>query len=247
MKTHFITLLACCLLISNLSLAQDVDDEVALPTTIMEFENPEFDFGKIRSGEKVSHVFKFTNTGAYPLIISNAKASCGCTVPFYPKVPVMPGESSELEVAFDARGKQGLQRKSVTITANTEPGITVLMVSGEILPPEEEAGSEENEAAEMQRSKDEEAIKAISPNCFAIYPNPTNHTLQLELKEHIGRSARVDIHNEMGQKILSKEIERVSRDATRFDVSTFLPGIYMITIRVHDHQPMTQCFVVTGK
>lgn len=86
------------------------------------FEESEFDFGNIAKGTPVEHVFKFTNTGDAPLVITNASSSCGCTVPSYPKnETIAPGESSELLVKFNGSGN-GQVTKTVTVSANTESG-----------------------------------------------------------------------------------------------------------------------------
>ncbi|MFK7770805.1 MAG: DUF1573 domain-containing protein [Saprospiraceae bacterium] len=102
------------------------------PTTTIEFEEKEFDFGTIDEGEKVSHTYKFTNTGSEPLIIKDAKGSCGCTVPSWPKDPVLPGATGEMLVEFNSKGKAGSQNKRVTITANTNPGQTFINIKGEV-------------------------------------------------------------------------------------------------------------------
>lgn len=99
----------------------------------MEFEEMAFDFGAVQEGEKVEHVFKFTNTGKAPLTISEAKGSCGCTVPQWPKEPVLPGEKGEINVVFNSEGKEGRQQKDVTITANTIPNQTVIKISGKVI------------------------------------------------------------------------------------------------------------------
>ncbi len=125
--------------------AQNAADKVAAaiptgPTTTVEFADLEFDYGTIKAGEKVSHTYAFTNTGKEPLIISNAKGSCGCTVPKWPKDPIAPGEKGEIQVEFNSKNKKGKQSKRVTITANTDPGQTFLTIKGEVTPdPEEEA------------------------------------------------------------------------------------------------------------
>ncbi|SDS67800.1 DUF1573 domain-containing protein [Gramella sp. MAR_2010_147] len=86
------------------------------------FEETEFDFGNIAKGTNVEHVFKFTNTGDAPLVITNASSSCGCTVPTYPKnETISPGESSEMLVKFNGSGN-GQVTKTVTVSANTESG-----------------------------------------------------------------------------------------------------------------------------
>lgn len=103
---------------------------------VMTFEKDAHDFGKIIQGEKVSYKFKFTNTGSSDLLITDAKGSCGCTVPEYPKTPVKPGDSGVIDVVFDSTGKSGQQNKKVTITANTVPGTITLAINGLIEVPE---------------------------------------------------------------------------------------------------------------
>lgn len=107
------------------------------------FEENAFDFGTLEEGEKVEHVFKFANTSDNPLTISNARGSCGCTVPEWPREPIAPGESGEIKVKFDSKGKKGKQSKTVTITANTIPGNTMLTINSEVikLEGEDEAAS----------------------------------------------------------------------------------------------------------
>ncbi len=97
------------------------------------FVKETFDFGQITDGEKVSHDFKFTNIGKSPLIITSATATCGCTVPDYPKEPVAPGAEAVIRVVFDSSGKLGMQNKVVTITANTVPEITQLNILGNVV------------------------------------------------------------------------------------------------------------------
>jgi hypothetical protein len=106
------------------------------PLPSFEFEEVEHDFGTIQQGDVVEHVFKFTNNGEAPLIIQSAVGSCGCTVPTYTRAPIAPGESGELTVAFDSKGKANLQNKTVTITANTWPKKTMLRVKAMIDAPE---------------------------------------------------------------------------------------------------------------
>ena len=100
---------------------------------VMNFDKSSFDFGKIKTGDKVSYSFKFTNTGKLPLIITSAVASCGCTTPNWPKTPINPGKSDSIKVVFNSLGKRGLQDKMVTITANTNPAQTVVHLVGEVL------------------------------------------------------------------------------------------------------------------
>ena len=90
-----------------------------LPKTTVQFEEMSFDFGTMAQGDVVHHTFAFTNTGSNPLIISDARGSCGCTIPTYPHEPIAPGATGKIEVQFNSAGKKDMQDKTVTITANT--------------------------------------------------------------------------------------------------------------------------------
>lgn len=103
------------------------------PTTTIQFNETEFNFGKVKAGEAVQHDYVFKNTGKEPLIISNAKGSCGCTVPEWPKEPIPVGGTGKIKVEFDSKGKNGPQTKQVTITANTDPPQTIIYIKGEVL------------------------------------------------------------------------------------------------------------------
>ena len=97
------------------------------------FKKEEHDFGILIDGEKVTYSFLFTNSGDAPLIISNAKGSCGCTVPNYPKEPIAPGASASIDVTFDSKGRKGKQSKAVTLTANTNPNRKVIRIHSEVI------------------------------------------------------------------------------------------------------------------
>lgn len=106
------------------------------PTTTVEFEETTFDFGTIDQGEKASHVYKFKNTGSEPLILSDAKGSCGCTVPSWPREAIAPGETGEIKVEFNSKNKKGQRNQKVTITANTNPAQTFIYLKGVVNAPE---------------------------------------------------------------------------------------------------------------
>jgi hypothetical protein len=112
------------------------DEAVNKDLPIIEFEEEVMDFGEISQGEKVKRIYKFTNVGKSDLIISDAKGSCGCTVPRWPKQPIKPGQQGDIEVVFDSNGKQGRQHKTVTLIANTKPNTTIIALKGDVLVPE---------------------------------------------------------------------------------------------------------------
>jgi hypothetical protein len=92
------------------------------------FNNKIWDFGTITDGEVVEHTFRFTNTGTKDLVISSASASCGCTIPEWPKEPIAPGEKGEVKVEFNSNGKKDMVTKDITILANTNPVKTILQI-----------------------------------------------------------------------------------------------------------------------
>ena len=97
------------------------------------FEKDEFDFGTIEQGESTTHEFKFTNTGSEPLIISKAEGSCGCTVPIFPKEPILKNQSATIKVTFNSTGKFGIQDKTVTITSNAKQNPMIIHIKGTVL------------------------------------------------------------------------------------------------------------------
>ena len=122
--------------IQDPAFAQETGEEVAAPTgptTTVTFDQTEYDFGTVQDGEKVSHVYNFKNTGTEPLILSNARGSCGCTVPDWPREPIPPGGTGNIRVDFDSKNKTGKRSQKVTITANTNPPQTFIYLNGEVV------------------------------------------------------------------------------------------------------------------
>jgi hypothetical protein len=105
--------------------------EEAASVTSMKIDKDIHDFGKVTEGIENHCTFVVTNTGDKPLILSDVKASCGCTTPSKPEGPIAPGKSDKIEVGFKPSGK-GISEKTITITANTEPRITVIRVKADV-------------------------------------------------------------------------------------------------------------------
>ena len=118
-------------LVRNSKTAEVGVKEIGMPA--FSFKKEEHDFGILIDGEKVTYSFLFTNSGDAPLIISNAKGSCGCTVPNYPKEPIKQGATASIDVTFDSKGRVGKQSKAVTITANTNPNRKVIRIHSEVI------------------------------------------------------------------------------------------------------------------
>lgn len=102
----------------------------------IKFESTTHDFGSFsEKSPKVTCTFKFTNTGDGPLVIHQAIATCGCTVPLYPKEPIRPGESGEIKVTYNGAGKfPGRFQKTITLRTNAKSEIIRLVVKGDMTP-----------------------------------------------------------------------------------------------------------------
>lgn len=112
--------------------AQKQEQMSNIPKTTIKFDNYEHDFGSIKQDTDNRYVFKFKNTGSEPLVIENAKGSCGCTVPEYPKEPIAPGASGEIGVLYKPGKQKNKQSKKITITANTDPVQTILTINADV-------------------------------------------------------------------------------------------------------------------
>lgn len=123
MKNLFIALFA---MISFAATAQDGGLElVSGDGATIEFVETTLDYGTIENGSDGTRYFEFKNTGTEPLIISNCKGSCGCTVPQCPKEPILPGETGKIKVKYDTK-RTGAFTKNVTVSSNAvTPSVTV--------------------------------------------------------------------------------------------------------------------------
>jgi len=118
----------------NLELAKERDKEIKIGGPKINFDNAEHDFGVINEGDVVETTFAFTNSGKSELVIYSAKGSCGCTIPEWPKEPVMPGEQGLIKVKFNSAGKPNLQQKKVTLLTNTAEGTEILTIKAQVTP-----------------------------------------------------------------------------------------------------------------
>jgi hypothetical protein len=124
------------LCMSFLGFSQEKTTSPAAPASLAEisFDHDTHDFGTIEHAGNGTYEFKFKNTGKEPLIISDAKGSCGCTVPTYPKnVPIKPGETQVIKVTYDTK-RAGNFTKTVTVTSNAKTPSKVLTIKGKVEP-----------------------------------------------------------------------------------------------------------------
>jgi len=92
-----------------------------------------YNFGRVTDGDMVEYNFRFKNTGTKPLIVTNASASCGCTVPEKPELPILPGDTGHIKVAFNSKGRVGTAHKSIHVTSNAKPDFIDMLLTGEVV------------------------------------------------------------------------------------------------------------------
>jgi hypothetical protein len=137
MKPAFLTAMASMLMVACIEaetkapMAPATDAPVAgaaqTLTSILWLDSVK-NMGTILEGQKLEVVFRFRNTGSYPLVIESATPSCGCTVPSKPEKPVMSGEEGEIKAVFDSQGRTGTNHKSIAVQANTDGNPTHQLV-----------------------------------------------------------------------------------------------------------------------
>ncbi|MDR6529069.1 hypothetical protein J2787_004510 [Chryseobacterium rhizosphaerae] len=104
------------------------------PSTSIALSESNFDFGKIKKGDKVEHVYEVTNTGKNPLVISEVKPGCGCTAPDFTKEPIMPGKKGKITLHFDSSNFDGNVQKYADVFANVEKAPIKLTFTANIQP-----------------------------------------------------------------------------------------------------------------
>ncbi len=112
---------------------QEAQADAMKKSTAVQFIDSIYNFGTKIQGEKVEFSFRFKNIGNNPLIVFDASASCGCTVPEKPDAPILPGETGFIKVIFDSKGKMDHQTKDVIVTSNAVPAFPPLRLEGDII------------------------------------------------------------------------------------------------------------------
>lgn len=102
-------------------------------STTVQIIDSSYNFKTVTDGEKVQYSYRFKNTGTKPLVIVNASASCGCTVPQKPEKPILPGEIGFIKIVFDSKGRVGTAHKTITVESNAKPGFPPLELTGEVV------------------------------------------------------------------------------------------------------------------
>ena len=129
---HFFSTLSllCLMLFSAYNFAQEQDKSTEIG--VFHFEQEVIDYGTINQNDNGVRTFKFTNRGRSPIVISNVKTTCGCTVPTYPKQAILPGESGTIDIKY-ATNRLGTFSKSITVISNADEGQKKLRIKGNVI------------------------------------------------------------------------------------------------------------------
>ncbi len=112
-------------------------EQVLQEITVVQIIDSAYNFGKITDGEKVEYSYRFKNIGTKPLVIIDASASCGCTIPQKPEKPILPGETGFIKIVFDSKGRVGAAHKTITVTSNAQPAFPELVLTGDVVAKEQ--------------------------------------------------------------------------------------------------------------
>ena len=116
-------------------IADDASTQTALAlkdSTTVQIIDSSYNFGKVTDGEKVEYSYRFKNTGTKPLVIVDASASCGCTVPQKPEKPILPGDIGFIKIVFDSKGRVGNAHKTINVISNANPEFPPLVLTGDV-------------------------------------------------------------------------------------------------------------------
>ena len=150
---------------------------------VMKFDSKEHDFGTFKEEEgKRAYSFEFVNTGKQPVIINQVRSSCGCTSPDWSKQPVAPGKKGYVKITFDPKKRPGPFNKSITITANTNPAITILRVKGKVI-------------------EREKTVADLFPRKFAGLRLKNNHLSFTKVRNTQVKEATMEVYNDSDEPI----------------------------------------------
>lgn len=165
---------------------------------VITFEKTDHDFGKINEADgKVTTVFTFKNEGMESLVLSNVRASCGCTTPKWPRQPIEPGQTGEITVTYNPNGRPGRFTKTVTITSNATEPTTRVTIKGEVIPkpakPVDKYPVKMGELSLKQKEVNFAKLLNTATKTYEIeYANQTDHDITVAIVPAKGQEKYLD-------------------------------------------------------
>lgn len=145
---------------NNTPTSQPVKHTPKAPKAVIQFVTKAFDYGTIKEGESIDRVFKFKNVGNVPLNLLSVEATCGCTQPTFPFLPIPPGGENEIKVTFNSRLKRGKQNSKITVLTDASVKTHYLYLNGFVEEkPKEEEKEEKDDPKEEKENPDKEEEK----------------------------------------------------------------------------------------
>lgn len=161
---------------------------VATMAQVITFAKTEHDFGKIQEADgRVTTIFEFKNEGMEPLVLSNVRASCGCTTPKWTKEPIEPGQSGEITVTYNPNGRPGRFQKTITVTSNAKENSTAkLYIKGEVIPkPATPVNTYNVKMGELSLKSRNLSLGTVKKEEIVVkeieYANQTDHDITVDL------------------------------------------------------------------
>ena len=153
---------------------------------VMTFTKTEHDFGKINEADgRVTTVFEFKNEGMSPLVLSNVRASCGCTTPKWTREPIEPGQTGQITVTYNPNGRPGRFQKTITVTSNAQEATKRLYIKGEVIPkpvkPVDNYPVKMGELSVKKNNLNFGSVKKGDKKSLEIeYANETDHAIKVD-------------------------------------------------------------------
>jgi hypothetical protein len=148
MKKLVFSLTGMTVFLLSFSLSSLAQDEAKVTGPLIEFDKETHDYGTIYVNGDGNCVFTFTNKGTEPLLLTNVRAGCGCTVPQWPREPVLPGDSAEIKVKYTTVNRPHTINKSIVVTSNSVTKNTVVLrIKGEVVPAPDQALPEKTQSS----------------------------------------------------------------------------------------------------
>jgi hypothetical protein len=215
-----------------------------IPETKIQFDEPEFVFGKIREGEVVQNIFRFVNTGKEPLKILKVTSLCGCTFSGWPKEPIPSGGSGAIIFKYHSNGLPGIQKREISILANTDPSYSEVYVKGEVIG--------EQPIDDARRALVESYLKSkdwkVKTNYLLAEVNPASSECSylLTIEGAKGMPTDIEIFDETGQLVYKKALKKWLGQL-KLDFMCHPEGTYWISLQVGKTDRFSLPFKVGGR
>lgn len=221
-------------------------------TPVITFDKTTHDFGKINEADgRVTTVFQFKNEGMAPLVLSNVRASCGCTTPKWTREPIEPGATGEITVTYNPNGRPGRFQKTVTVTSNATEATTKLYIKGEVIP------KPANQSANYTVKMGPLSLKKKSWNFGAVqkkegskagvieYANTTNEVITVTLEAEPGATYLKSVATL--QEVKPGETGKINLSLVAMECDTWGPIETKIYVIVNGKREHSSEFAITIK